>query len=125
MKRIAVLASLAVLGACRSSVDNAYGSAIGNYSLVSVDGSPVPFRIGTSITVRGSLSLKNSGDFTLTQADSSTTGAVTNTSSTGIWSVTDNAIALQGSVDQLELGLVRIDTIQLGHRSHQNVYVRH
>ena len=73
MKRIAVVVvSLMTVVACRSSVDNAFGSATGNYSLISVDGSPVPFKSGTTITVRGTVGLKGSGDYTLTQADSST-----------------------------------------------------
>jgi hypothetical protein len=125
MKRIAVLVSLVAVAACRSTVDNAIGSATGNYSLVGVDGSGLPFRSGTTITVRGTIGLKGNGDYTLTQADSSTGGGVTNTSLNGTWSMTDNAIALIPSVGSLELGIATIDTIRLTRGSHQNLYVRH
>jgi hypothetical protein len=125
MKRILVFAGLVAVAACRSTVDNAFGSSTGNYSLVSVDGSPLPFNTGTTIIVRGSVNLKGGGDFTLTQADSSSSGAVTNTSVSGTWGVTDNGLALIPSAGPLELGIVTIDTIRLGHASHQNLYVRH
>ena len=125
MKRILVLVMLVAVAACRSTVDNAFGSLTGNYSLVRVDGSPLPFNTGTTITVRGSLNLKGGGDFTLTQADSSTSGTVTNTSLSGTWGVTDNGLALIPSAGALELGIVSIDTVRLGHASHQNLYVRH
>lgn len=124
MKRIALLASLLSVGACRNTVDSAFGSATGNYSLVGVDGSPVPFQSGTTITVRGSISLKGGGDFTLTQADSSSSGGVTNSSLSGTWSLTDNALALVPSVGALELGIYTIDTIRLNRPGHQNVYAR-
>jgi len=124
MKRIAALVSLVAIAACRSSVENALGSPTGNYSLVSVDASPVPFKSGTNVTVRGTITLKSSGDYSLTQADSATTGAVTNTSSSGQWSLNDNALALL-SGGTIELGIVTIDSIRLGHAGHQNVYVRH
>lgn len=124
MRKIVVLVLLVAITACRSSVESAYGSAIGNYSLITVDGSPVPFRSGTSVTVRGTVNLKNSGDYTLTQADSSTGGSVTNTSSSGKWSLTDNALALLPGDGSIELGIVSIDTIRLSHASRQNVYVR-
>jgi hypothetical protein len=123
-KRIAAVVVLVALAACQNSVENAFGSAIGNYSLISVDGSPVPFKNGTTITVRGTIGLKGNGDYTLTQADSSTSGGVTNTSLSGTWSLTDNALALIPSVGSLELGLATIDTIRLNHASHANLYVR-
>ena len=124
MKYTAVVAVLLLVAACRSTVDNAFGSATGNYSLISVDGSPVPFRTGTTITVRGTVGLNGNGKYTLTQADSSTSGSVTNTSLSGTWSLTDNALALVPSVGSLELGIVTIDTIRLNRANHQNVYVR-
>jgi hypothetical protein len=125
MKRILFLVVLVAVAACRSTVDNAFGSSTGNYSLVAVDGSPLPITSGTTITVRGSVNLKGNGDFTLTQADSSKTGSVTNTSVSGTWGLTDNALALIPSIGPLELGIVTIDTIRLTHASHQNLYVRH
>ena len=124
MKRMAVLGLLIAVSACRSSVENALGSPTGNYTLISVDGSAVPFKSGTSVTVRGTISLKSSGDYSFTQADSATTGAVTNTSSSGQWSLNDNALALL-SGGTIELGIVTIDSIRLGHAGHQNLYVRH
>jgi hypothetical protein len=124
MKRTAVFLSLVAIAGCRSTVENALGSPTGNYSLVSVDGSAIPFKAGTSLTVRGTISLKSSGDYSLTQADSATTGAVANTSSSGQWSLNDNALALLSS-GTIELGIVMIDSIRLGHAGHQNLYVRH
>jgi hypothetical protein len=124
MKRVAVLVSLIALVACRSTVDNAFGSATGTYSLVSVDGAPLPFTNGATITVRGTIGLKGNGDYTFTQADSSPSGSVANVSLTGTWSMTDNAIALIPTVGPLELGISTIDTIRLNHGSHQNLYIR-
>jgi hypothetical protein len=125
MKRLAVFTALVGVAACRSSVDTAFGSATGNYTLVRVDGTPVPFKNGTTVTVRGTIGLNGNGNFTLTQADSSTSGSVINTSLSGTWSLTDNALALIPSVGSLELGIVSLDTIRLGHASHDNIYVRH
>ena len=124
MRRIVVLVVLVVVAGCRSTVDNAFGSATGNYTLVSVDGLPVPAVLGTTITVRGAISLKGGGDFTFSQADSSKSGTVTNTSLSGQWGLTDNALTLIPGGGTIELGIVTIDTIRLSHASHQNVYLR-
>jgi hypothetical protein len=124
MKTLAVFISLVAALGCQSSIDDAFGSPVGNYSLISVDGSPVPFKSGTNVTVRGTVNLKSGGDYTLTQADSSTSGTVTNTSVSGKWSLTDNALSLLPGNGTIDLGIVTIDTIRLGHASHQNVYVR-
>lgn len=126
MKRIAVLVSFVAVVSCKSTVEDALGSPSGNYSLVAVDGSPIPFNTGTSITVRGALNLKNGGDYSISQADSATGGAVTNSASTGKWSLSDNALTLIDDSGPLELGIIiSFDTIRLGHRNHQNLYVRH
>jgi len=73
MKRFGVAALLLALGACKSTVEGALGSPVGNYSLTTVDGSALPFMNGTTFIVRGTIVLKGGGDYTLTQADSSIT----------------------------------------------------
>ena len=125
MKRIGVAALLFSLGACRSSVEGAIGSPAGNYTLIGVDGSSLPFKSGTTMIVRGTIGLKGGGSYTLTQADSSTSGSVTNTSLSGTWSMNDNAIVLVPSGAPLELGISTIDTLRITRNSHQNLYVRH
>ena len=125
MKRIGFTALLLSLGACKSTVEGALGSPAGNYSLIAVDGSNLPFRSGTTITVRGTIGLKGGGDYTLTQADSSTSGTVTNTSLSGSWSMNDNAIVLIPSGGAHELGISTIDTLRITRGGHQNLYVRH
>jgi len=125
MKRIGFAALVLCLGACHNSVENAIGSPVGNYTLIAVDGSSLPFKTGTTITVRGAIGLKGGGDYTLTQADSSTSGAVANTSLSGTWSMNDNAIVLVPSGGSLELGISTIDTLRITRSSHQNLYVRH
>ena len=125
MKRIGFTALLLALGACESSVEGAIGSPAGNYTLIAVDASPLPFNAGTAIIVRGTIGLKGGGDYTLTQADSSTSGTVTNTSLSGTWSMNDNAIVLVPKGGSLELGISTIDTLRITRGSHQNLYVRH
>ena len=125
MKRFCVTALVLALAACKSSVEGAIGSPVGNYALVAVDGSSLPFRTGTTITVRGTIGLKGGGDYTLTQADSSTAGVVTNTSLSGTWSMNDNAIVLVPGAGSLELGIATIDTLRITRGGHQNLYVRH
>ena len=125
MKRIGFIALLVALGACKSSVEGAIGSPAGNYTLIGVDGASLPFKSGTTITVRGTIGLKGGGDYTLTQADSSTSGSVTNTSLSGTWSMNDNAIVLVPKIGSLELGISTIDTLRITRGGHQNLYVRH
>lgn len=125
MKRVAVLAVFVAAVGCESTVENSLGSPVGNFPLVAVDGLAVPANTGTSITVRGALSLKSGGAYTISQADSSASGAVSNSASTGKWSLSDNALALIDDSGPLELGIVvSFDTVRLSHRNHQNVYVR-
>ena len=125
MNRICCVALALSLGACRSSVEGAIGSPAGNYTLTAVDGASLPFKSGTTIIVRGTIGLKGGGDYTLTQADSSTSGTVTNTSLSGTWSMNDNAIVLVPKGGSLELGISTIDTLRITRGSHQNLYVRH
>jgi len=124
-KRIVFVAVAFSLGACKSSVEGAIGSPVGNYTLIAVDGSSLPFKSGTTITVRGTIGLKGGGDYNLTQADSSTGGTVANTSLSGTWSMNDNAIVLVLSGGSLELGISTIDTLRIIRGSRQNLYVRH
>jgi len=125
MKRLGFTALLLALGACKNSVESAIGSPAGNYTLIAVDGASLPFKSGTTITVRGTIGLKGGGDYTLTQADSSTSGTVTNTALSGTWSMNDNAIVLVPKVGSLELGISTIDTLRITRTGHQNLYVRH
>jgi len=125
MKRIGLAALVLGLGACHNSVESAIGSPVGNYTLTAVDGSSLPFKTGTTITVRGAIGLKGGGAYTLTQADSSTSGTVNNTSLSGTWSMNDNAIVLVPNAGSLELGISTIDTLRIVRGSHQNLYVRH
>jgi hypothetical protein len=125
MKRIAAGVLLLSVVACQSAVEGALGSPVGNYSLTAVDGSALPFKSGTTITVRGTIDLKSSGDYTLTQADSATTGSVANTSLSGTWSMNENALVLVPSGASLELGIATIDTLKITRGGHQNLYVRH
>jgi len=125
MKRFGVAALLLALGACKSTVEGALGSPVGNYSLTTVDGSALPFMNGTTFIVRGTIVLKGGGDYTLTQADSSTAGSVANTSQSGTWSLNENALALLPSGGSLELGIASIDTLKITRGGHQNLYIRH
>jgi len=125
MKRIAAAVLLLSVAACESTVEGALGSPVGTYSLTAVDGSALPFKTGTTIIVRGTIVLKGGGDYTLTQADSSTAGNVANTSLSGTWSLNENALALVPSGGSLELGIASIDTLKITRGSHLNLYIRH
>jgi len=125
MKRIAAAVLLLSVAACESTVEGALGSPVGTYSLTAVDGSALPFNTGTTIIVRGTIVLKGGGDYTLTQADSSTAGNVANTSLSGTWSLNENALALVPSGGSLELGIASIDTLKITRGSHLNLYIRH
>ena len=126
--RILERAVVAILGlatlSCRSSVETGLGSVIGNFPLVRVDGAGLPFQAGSIFTVRGQLDLRSDGRYTLTQADSAATGAVTNISSVGRWALQESAIALIDDTGPLQLGVATIDTIRMSYRGHDNVYAR-
>jgi hypothetical protein len=122
--KYAFLVFLALVASCGSALDtNAVGYG-GVYSLIKVDGTALPFHGASAFTVRGAIDLKSGGVYSLTQTDSATTGALTAFSSSGGWSVTDNAVALVETDKSLLLGLLIGDSLRLTYRSHENVYVR-
>jgi hypothetical protein len=124
--RIAPLAALILVAAsCSSAFDSGPISATGTYTLVRLDGAPLPAAIATGFTVRGSIELKSNTHYTLSQTDSVAAAPSTNTSVTGAWSISENALQLVPDGGGLLLGIFVPDTIRMDYRGHQNVYVRH
>ncbi|HTE46184.1 MAG TPA: hypothetical protein VK636_13115 [Gemmatimonadaceae bacterium] len=117
-----VFAALVLVSACFTSDATPTGIP-GTYRLTAVDAAPLPFNLGSAVTLRGQLDLRSGGQYTLTQTDSAAAGA-TNFSSSGTWSVTDNAITFHDDVSTLLLGLALRDSVRLTYHSHTNVYVR-
>jgi len=124
MRHIVVAVLLVSAWSCRSAVENAPGSVIGSYTLVTVDAAPLPFHGTAAFTVRGTVNLRNDGRYTLTQADSAAAGTVSNISAAGHWSLQENALALIDDTGPLQLAVVLIDTLRMSYRGHENVYVR-
>lgn len=120
---LAVAAALVLSASCHVSTDASATGIPGTYKLTKIDASPLPFRLATGFTVRGQLDLQKGGGYTLTQTDSATSG-VSNFSSSGKWTVTDNAIQFVDGSATLQLGVAFGDSVRTTYRSHDNVYVR-
>ncbi len=121
------LAGAAVTAGCLgSNVTADLGLPSGTYTLVSVDDVPLPFRGATTITVRGSLDLPVSGNYTLTQTDSVIAGgALSAFSSKGARSIQNGALLLVDENHTTYLGvIVSIDSLRMTVLSHTNLYVR-
>jgi hypothetical protein len=122
-----VVALIATVGACTDPLENSF-LPTGTYPLIAVEGSQLPFRGPTAITVRGALALGSGASYILTQTDSAITGgALTQLRSEGSWSLNDNAIVLhEGSGNPIYLGVVSpVDTsIRVGFDGHMNTYDR-
>jgi hypothetical protein len=121
--RIARLAALIVVASCRNVLDANPLSPTGTYTLVRLDGGSLPAAVATGLTVRGAMVLQSNSKYTLTQSDSAA-GSATNTSVTGTWVVTDNALQLLSDSNALLLGVVYGDSVKMDYRGHQNLYVR-
>jgi hypothetical protein len=120
-------AFLGTIWACSSGLTDPVGGGL--YALVAVDGAPLPFRVGTQVTVRGSLQLAQGRKFTLQQSDSSTTDTkLSELHVTGDWGITENALALTGGFGSgiLYLGITygAVDSVRLTMGAHQNLYAR-
>jgi hypothetical protein len=117
-----VFAALVLSASCHFTSDAALTGITGSYTLVRVDGSPLPFALASGFTVRGTLNMTNDAKFTLTQTDSAA-GGLTNFSLSGQWTVTENAIQFISSAP-LQLGIASIDSVRTTYRSHENLYVK-
>lgn len=122
--RIARIAALLLVASCSNVLDPGPNSPTGTYTLVRLDGASLPAPITSGVIVRGSIELKSSSHYTVIQTDSAA-GTANNTSTTGTWSVTDNALQLVPDGGGLLLGVVFRDSILMEYRGHQNVYARH
>ena len=97
MRRRHLLLGLAILGSvtsCKSSLEIAGGSlpGIGSFTLVQVDGNPLPYRGTTTITLRGGLTIQTNTQYVLTQTDSAIAGGpAATTTHQGVWTLTDNS----------------------------------
>lgn len=119
-----VFIALAASASCSLTSDATVTGITGTYKLAKVDGSPLPFALASSFTVRGQLDLTKNGRYTLTQTDSATTG-LSNFSSTGQWTATDNALQFINDSGPLQLGIAfGGDSVRTTYRSHENVYAR-
>ena len=117
---LALVLSFACVGSTESVT-----SVVGTYALATVDAAPLPFRAGTTSIVRGSLSLKNGGQYSLSQTDSASSGGLTVYSSSGNWSVHENAVTfVESNSGLLQLGLAYVDSVVMERRGHRNVYRR-
>lgn len=122
---LCVVVALAASASCSFTSDTSVTGLPGTYKLVQVDASPLPFALGSSFTVRGQLEMTSNAHYTLTQTDSAASG-LSNFSSTGQWTVTDNAIHfISNESGPLQLGVVLgVDSVRTTYRSHENLYVR-
>ena len=119
-----VFFALAASASCSITSDATVTGITGTYKLVKVDGSSLPFSLTSSFTVRGQLDLAKGGRFTLTQTDSAASG-LSNFSSAGLWTVTDNAIQFIADSGPLQLGIAfGGDSVRTTYRSHENLYVK-
>lgn len=119
-----VFIALAATASCSITSDATVTGITGTYKLAKVDGSQLPFPLGSSFTVRGQLDLTKGGRFTLTQTDSAASG-LSNFSSTGLWTVTDNAIQFINDSGPLQLGIAfGGDSVRTTYRSHENLYTK-
>ena len=109
---------------CTNPLDSEF-LPTGSYTLITVDGAPLPVRGATATTVRGSLVLASRSSYTLTQTDSAHTGgARTEFRSEGTWSLTDNALVLHEG-GNVYLGIVAgSDTVRVNLNTRINTYIR-
>src|SRR2546426_6717667 len=105
---------VALLAACTTGTDASNLGLTGTFKLVAVDGSSLPFKSGSMITVRGTLSIQNNGRYSLSQTDSTAGTAAATTSSQGIWVIQDLALSLHPDAGGLFLGIwVPSDSVRL------------
>src|ERR1043166_5435805 len=116
MRMKALFAGLvvALLVACNSGTDASNLGLTGTFKLVAVDGSPLPFKSGGTMTVRGTLSIQNNGRYALSQTDSTAGAAASTTNSQGIWVITDLALTLHPDPGGVILGIwIPTDSVRL------------
>ncbi|HKW10513.1 MAG TPA: hypothetical protein VJO33_09040 [Gemmatimonadaceae bacterium] len=95
-KFVFLAAALATLAACNNDSTSPNGSAIGTYSLVTVNGSPLPFTFSDgSVLISDRLTLNSGGSY-VDFATFSNAGSVTEQ---GIWSISNNLISFNDQSD--------------------------
>jgi hypothetical protein len=100
MKTFILILASALLAACGGDTSSpANASPVGTFTLVSVDGHPLPASIGSTPSsgpwfVRGTLTIAASGSYTLTQADSGVGRAAASITETGTWAQAADTVKL-------------------------------
>jgi hypothetical protein len=120
-----LLALLLSAAACSSTVDTSNTGIPGDYQLVRIDGNPLPFKSGSTTTLRGSVSFTSNSRFTLAQTDSVAGSAAVETTLQGTWDVQENALVLHQADGKVVLGIaVQPDTVRVTVFPHDNTYAR-
>jgi hypothetical protein len=127
LPRVLLFASaLAVLVACNSSVTNpAKGlPVVGNYTLVSVSGAPLPAASGPGFVVRGSLHIGSDVTYSLTETDSVSGQAASDFNSSGTWSIIGYHMTFMGANSAVYIGdlSAQLDSISLSINGHTSLY---
>lgn len=119
------LAGTAIAGCSNSTSPGSFLSLAGSYALRAVNESPLPYPNGASIIVRGTLTIQSSANYTFTEVDSAA-GGTTQLTSSGTWSMQNNAMSLRDTNGALYLAAVSgsTDTIRVQISTHVSMYVR-
>ena len=126
MRRIALLLAVVALAACNNDSTSPNGSVVGNYSLRTVNGNPLPYTFSDgSVLVSDQLTLNSNGTYT----DVATFSNANPTPEQGYWSINNNLISFTDQVTNTSYtgslsGSVLTETFALNSGTLTEVYQR-